>query len=91
MERRYGNIYFYLSQNKKFKKLVKEKSIYCGGSCGPYTRAFGIIVGCSMNKLFFNIRGMNSYYFNGTNLLPYSDAINEFDLIEVEVFQIIIE
>ena len=82
---------FNLSKNKKFKKWVKEKSIYCGASYGPNTRAFGITLGYPMNKLYFNIRGMDSYYCKGGDILPCSNVTNIFDLIEVEIYQIIIE
>ena len=83
---------FNLNKNQKYKKLIADLSIYCGKSYGPLTADFG----CNFNKSMKIIKhyanlNINEYYDKGSEILPSNNDKKVYDLIETEVYKIIIE
>ena len=80
---------FNLNKEKKYKKIKSDYSAYCNNTHGPYTVCFG----CDNTKKksirhYYNI---NSYYTNGSDILPSNNQQKYYDLLETEVYKIIIE
>ena len=80
---------FNLNQNKKFKKVNNYYSIFYAKELGIYTSEFGNGSSCqTMRKLVHCAGGINSYYDNGSDILPSNGKDTYYDLLEVEVFKI---
>ena len=83
---------FNLNQNKKYKKLIKDHSIYCDKKDGVYTSHFGNHSFCkTMEKIKHYSNYINKYYENGSEILPTNNKEAFYDLFEVEIFKIMIE
>ena len=82
---------FNLNKNQKYKKLDEYGSIYCYISYGPYI----IYLGCNSVNSMKSIRHwgneINEYYDKGSEILPSNNQVKEYELIESEVYNIIIE
>jgi len=79
---------FNLNKNQKYKKLIAKYSILCDSSHGPWAPFFGCID--SMKSIRY-IASINKYYDKGSEILPNNNQRKEYDLIEAEVYKIIIE
>ena len=81
---------FNLNQNKKYKNIRSQYSIYCSKKYGPYTDYFGIKANekKNMKSLFHDAHNINNTYENGMDILPSNGKTKYYDLIEVEVFKI---
>ena len=81
---------FNLNKEQKYKKIKSDCSAYCSNAYGPYTVCFG----CDNTKKK-SIRhyavNINSYYTNGSDILPSNNQQKYYDLLETEVYKIIIE
>ena len=80
---------FNLNKNKKFKKIKKGYSLYCYKSYGPYTYGFGNEG--NIKSLVLYAGSICNYYENGDEILPNEKETKYYEVIEVEVFRIIIE
>ena len=80
---------FNLNKNQKYKKLKQDYSIYCTSSYGPFTAYFGL--DNSMKSIIHNANYINRFYDKGSEILPSNNIEKEYDLIETEVYKIIIE
>ena len=80
---------FNLNKNKKYKKLKSDNSLICRGCFGPDTARLG----CEKNsmKLLGIYAGINEYYDKGSEILPSNNKDKTFDILEVEVYKIIIQ
>ena len=81
---------FNLNKEKKYKKIKSDSSAYCDNTCGPYTADFG----CNkknMKSIRHYADYINSYYENGSDILPSNNQTKYYDLLETEVYKIIIE
>ena len=82
---------FNLNKNQKYKKLRVESSICCDSSIGVYTSSFG----CSRNKSMKSIMHFSKLikytYDKGSDILPSNNQDKVYNLIETEVFKILIE
>ena len=82
---------FNLNKNQKYKKLKNDYSIWCYNRDGPYT----IYLGCNSVNSMKSIRHwgneINEYYDKGSEILPSNNQVKEYELIESEVYKIIIE
>jgi len=81
---------FNLNKNQKYKKLQPEHSIYCFNSFGPLTSNFGC-ENNSMKSLNHWGNNINNYYDKGSEILPNNNQLKKYDLLETEVYKIIIE
>jgi len=80
---------FNLNKNKKYTKIKKGHSLFCDNSYGPYTYGFGIE---GKIKSIVHYGGIIcNYYENGDEILPSEKKTKYYEIIEVEVFRIIIE
>ena len=82
---------FNLNKNQKYKKLKNNNSIDCKSSCGPYTIEFGCFGVNSMKSIKHFDLCINQYYDKGSEILPSNNQVKVYDLIESEVYKIIIE
>ena len=80
---------FNLNKNQKYKKLYPSCSINCYDSGGSLTHHFGCQK--SMNSIVHNSKDINKKYDKGSEILPSNNQKKEYDLIETEVYKIIIE
>ena len=81
---------FNLNKNQKYTKLKSDCSIYCFNKYGPYTADFGCGKN-SMKSIIHNANYINRFYDKGSEILPSNNIEKEYDLIETEVYKIIIE
>ena len=81
---------FNLNKNQKYKKLDEYGSIYCYISCGPYTADLGCDGANSMRSIKHCANYINNYD-KCSEILPSNNREKVYDLIEVEVYKIIIE
>jgi len=80
---------FNLNKNQKCKKLYPSCSINCYDSGGSLTHHFGCQK--SMNSIVHNSKDINKKYDKGSEILPSNNQKKEYDLIETEIYKIIIE
>ena len=85
---------FNLNKNQKYKKLQLDYSTFGDKSYGPWTKRFG----CSndyyynnMKSIYYDPEGTYESFDKGNEILPNSGVEEYYDLIETEVFKIIIE
>ena len=82
---------FNLNKEQKYKKIKSDCSAYCNNTYGPYSCCFG----CENTKkksIVHNVAAnINIYYDNGSDILPSNNQIKFYDLLETEVYKIIIE
>jgi len=80
---------FSLNNNKKYKKLTNDCSIYCHSSYGVYTKYFGNYdSNGEMKKINHYGSYINSYYENGKDILPSGSETKCYDLEEIEIYKI---
>ena len=82
---------FNLNKNQKYKKLKNHSSIFCDSTCGPDTNYFGCDSSNSMKSITYWANYINNYYDKGSEILPSNNQEKVYDLIETEVYGIIIE
>ena len=82
---------FNLNKNLKCKKTKSFSSIFCDNTCGPYTINFGCDSSNSMKTIIYLSNYIYNYYYKGSEILSNSDQENVYNLIETEVYEIIIE
>ena len=82
---------FNLNKNQKYKKLKEDCSIYCMFSYGPYTAGFGCDHNNSMKSIIHLGNDINKHYDKGSEILPCNNQEKVYDLIETEVYKILIE
>ena len=81
---------FNLNQIKKYKKINIKSSLFYAGDHGMYTAEFGNGRSCqTMKRLVHYADYINSYYEKGSEILPSQGKQAYYDLLEVEVFQVI--
>ena len=82
---------FLFNQYKKFPKIIKEiQSICCRYGYGWWSYCLGFRNN-NMNKLIKNAGSIEDAYKDGNNILPNLKYTDEFDVSEVETFEIIYE
>ena len=81
---------FNLNENRKFKKLKSDYFFYCSRAFGPYTSDFGCLTN-SMKSIKHLSNDINNYYDKGSEILPSNNQEKEYNLLETEVYKIIIE
>ena len=82
---------FNLNKNQKYKKLKEDCSIYCMFAYGPYTAGFGCDHNNSMKSIIYLGNDINKYYDKGSEILPCNNQEKAYDLIETEVYKIMIK
>ena len=83
---------FNLNKNKRCKILKDDHSIYCSSSYGPWTACFGARnSNYSMRKITHKANFINKFYDNGSEILPSNNNEVIYDLIELEIYKIIIK
>ena len=81
---------FNLNQIKKYKKINIKSSLFYAGDHGMYNAEFGNGRSCqTMKRLVHYADCINSYYEKGSEILPSQGKQAYYDLLEVEVFQVI--
>ena len=81
---------FNLNKEQKYKKINSNYSAYCYNTCGPYTAYFGCD-NITMKSIRHYAANINSYYDNGSDILPSNNQTKYYDLLETEVYKIIIK
>ena len=81
---------FNLNKEKKYKKIKSDSSTYCNNTYGPHAYGFGC-ESKNMKSIVHYADRINSYYNNGSDILPSNNQIKHYDLLETEVYKIIIE
>jgi len=83
---------FNLKQNRIFKKIKNEYSIYCDIRNGPFTYMFGFFQNNQMRKIQSGGKSISQYFDQGSEILPNNGQnIQYYNVKEVEVYKIIIE
>ena len=82
---------FNLNKNLKCKKLISEQSIYCNSSYGPTTARFGYSSNSPINFIKHWANEINKYYDKGSEILPSNNEERVYELIEIEIYKIMIE
>ena len=81
---------FNLNQNKKYKKIKSDSSLFYSIQFGIYTADFGNDSNCgNMKKLVHWSNYINSYFENGSEILPIKGEKAFYELLEVEVFEVL--
>ena len=81
---------FNLNKEQKYKKIKSNSSAYCNSTYGPYTA----YLGCeskNMKSISHYAASINTYYDNGSDILPSNNQTKYYDLLETEVYKIIIK
>ena len=82
---------FNLNKNQKYKKIRESDSIYCDKSYGPLTNNFGCSSKLTMKSLEVCCCWIDFNYDNkASEILPNNNSIKILDLIETEVYKIIL-
>ena len=81
---------FNLNKNQKQNKLISDCSAYCSSSDGPYTITFGCASVNSMKSIRNWSNDNNDYYDKCSEILPSNNQTKIYDLLETEVYKIII-
>ena len=81
---------FNLNKEKKYNKIKSDNSAYCNSTYGPHAYGFGC-ENKNMKSIEHNDTAINSYYNNGSDILPSNNQTKYYDLLETEVYKIIIE
>ena len=96
---------FNLNKEQKYKKVNPSYSVYCQSNYGPYTQYFGCFNQNTNDSMKFmycynyyycrdGTYYLDQYFEKGHEILPYDDTTNsykKYELMEAEVFKIIIE
>ena len=82
---------FNLNKNQKYKKLISDGSALCLPSKGPYTADLVCDSANSMKSIKHWGNYINEYYDKGSEILPSNNQEKEYDLLETEIYKIIIE
>ena len=80
---------FNLNKYQKYEKIKSGGSIFCKSSYGPNTARLGCEK--SMKSITHWAGEINKFYDKGSEILPSNNQEKAYDLIETEVFKIIIE
>ena len=86
----YVTFIFNLNKEQKYKKIKSDYSAYCYSTYGPYTYGFGCDNN-NMKSIVHYAADINSYYENGSDILPSNNQQKYYDLLETEVYKIIIK
>ena len=78
---------FNLNKNIKYQKLDNHYVCYYN-STGPSTICFGC--GNSMKSIWL-VKDINKYYDKGSEILQSNKQFTEYDLVETEIYKIVIE
>ena len=82
---------FNLNKNQKYKKIKNNDSILCDNDKGPCVYSLGFY-GNKMRKIRHQGISINKYFDKGPEILPNNSSdLAYFDIIEVEVYKIILE
>ena len=82
---------FNLNKEQKYKKIKSDFSAYCNNTHGPYTVCFGCYSSAKKSIVHYSA-DINIYYDNGSDILPSNNQQPKYyDLLETEVYKIIIE
>lgn len=90
---------FNLNQKQKYGKLKSDninnmdKSFYCANNCGPSANGLGCNLNTNLKHIYHSMETdyINKVFNNGSMILPSKKGKeNEYEVIETEIFQIII-
>ena len=85
---------FNLEQNKRYKKkkglLCISSTFFCGSMCGPNVNGLGCYDNYKLNIIFFSSILLGNVFENGSEILPPISIQKEYEVNELEIFQIII-
>ena len=83
---------FNLKNNKKYKKIIPEKSICCKKAYGPWTADFGCgSTNYSLNSIRYHAFDIYKYYEKGNEILFSNNHSSDYDVLEVEIYKVIID
>lgn len=87
---------FNLNQNKKYKKnftspkIFIKSSFLCQKNCGPSVANLGCNVEENLNFIYHSVEFIDNNFINGKKILPSENDEEGYEVIETEIFQIII-
>ena len=70
-----------------------DKSFYCANNCGPSANCLGCNLNTNLKHIYHSMETdyINKVFNNGSMILPSKKGKeNEYEVIETEIFQIII-
>ena len=83
---------FNLNKYQKYKKLKAGYSILCNSIWGLWTFEFGCrFLNGLLSSITHSANKINEYYDKGSEILPSNNLKKEYNLIEIEIYKIIIE
>ena len=86
---------FNLKENKKYKKkkglLAVSQTFFNGKDCGPTVNGLGCNDFKKLNAIYFSSIMLGNVFENGSKLLPPLCIEKKYEVLETEIFQIIID
>ena len=83
------NFMFNLNQNQKYNKTFFDKnSFYCQRNCGPSVNCLGCNPDVKFNFIYHSANAIDNSFINGSKLLPSENIEKEYEVAEIEIFQI---
>lgn len=83
---------FNLNQNTKYKKINPKLNAFCCFSqSGPSVNGLGCNDNVKLNYIYHSRDFINNCYENGSKILPSIKYEQEYEVIEEEIFQILID
>ena len=73
------------------QNVKNESSIICDNSFGPWSANFGCHNTLSMKSIRHTAEYIDYYFDKGSEILPNNNQRKEYDLIETEIYKIIID
>ena len=83
---------FNLNQNKMYKKINPQKSAFCCiPNSGPSANGLGCNIDVKLNHIFHSYEYIDKCYENGSKILPSKKDEQEYEVLEMEIFQLLID
>jgi uncharacterized coiled-coil protein SlyX len=83
---------FNLNQEQKYIRTDStSNTLYCRKNCGPSINGFGCNPHKSINYIYHSADTIDSIFKNASKLLPSENVEKEYEVIECEIFQIVID
>ena len=81
---------FNLNQNKKYKKINPQHSaICCKSDSGPSVNGLGCNDDISLYYIYHSRDFIDKCYENGSKILPSKKSEEEYEVLEMEIFQVL--
>ena len=83
------NFMFNLNQNQKYNKTFFDKnSFFCQRNCGHSVNCLWCGPDVKFNFIYHSANAIDNSFINGSKLLPSENIEKEYEVAEIEIFQI---